>query len=260
MSQPEIKSETKQLLAQSYEIAYYEDPKSCSGYHKQTEYFIGEPYYMIVNIDPDRKENGVNIFASKEPCNTYRISYDSSETTSSVTEVMLDKSWIDECKEILDAELSAKKKKQNVYKTRPLPINDVSLDNLWSSGTYNLIKANYQDAISDFTKYLEMKPDNTGSVYNIACAHALLKDKVKAFEWLNKAIECGYTDWQYTLDDDDFKELREEKEFKECISKMKNKETQMKNKETTTKSDAKNELRQSLYNTVNKIVDKYMKE
>lgn len=54
-------------------------------------------------------------------------------------------------------------------------------------------------------------------MYNLACSYSRLKDKDKAFEWLNKAVAAGFPPLNTLQTDDDLTLLREDARFKSVL-------------------------------------------
>jgi tetratricopeptide (TPR) repeat protein len=88
----------------------------------------------------------------------------------------------------------------------------------------NLGAARYQDkdyrqAISAFEKALELRagyPFN--AAYNVACCHALLGEKEKALDWLQKALDLGYRSLRQVQQDDDLRSLRDDERYKKMAA------------------------------------------
>lgn len=59
-----------------------------------------------------------------------------------------------------------------------------------------------------------------GLYYNIACAHSLLNQKDSAFVYLNKALAEGYSNYQNTLKDTDFDNIRGDSRFAPVIETL----------------------------------------
>jgi tetratricopeptide (TPR) repeat protein/beta-lactamase regulating signal transducer with metallopeptidase domain len=68
-------------------------------------------------------------------------------------------------------------------------------------------RGKYEQAIEAFQKAIEDGYREDASSYNIACGYALLGDKDKAFEWLNKAMQEGFELSGYLKSDDDLESL-----------------------------------------------------
>ena len=73
----------------------------------------------------------------------------------------------------------------------------------------------YQGAISDFQKVLEVNPNDTAVHFNIACAYSLTEKAEKAFEHLDKAVGSGFKDFERIRTHDAFAFLRVQDEFDE---------------------------------------------
>ena len=58
------------------------------------------------------------------------------------------------------------------------------------------------------------------ATYNIACVHALRKEKDEAFKWLNKAVEAGFTNADHLAGDSDMDGLREDPRFSKLVASM----------------------------------------
>ncbi|MCD4658093.1 MAG: putative Ig domain-containing protein [Planctomycetes bacterium] len=78
----------------------------------------------------------------------------------------------------------------------------------------------YQAAIEIYLQVLKLDRDNVYALYNIACAYALLNDKIKAFEYLVKAVKAGFIDFSHIKNDNDLKILRNSTKFKKLIKDL----------------------------------------
>lgn len=56
-------------------------------------------------------------------------------------------------------------------------------------------------------------------MYNVAAAYSRLNDKNKAYEWLDKSVQAGFSMTQTMSGDADFEKLRGEAKFKELLAK-----------------------------------------
>jgi tetratricopeptide (TPR) repeat protein len=75
----------------------------------------------------------------------------------------------------------------------------------------------YEKALGLFQKTLEQWPDNAGTYYNIACMYSRLNRLQASIDWLNKAVEKGYHNWNLIKIDSDLENLRNTQYFKEFI-------------------------------------------
>ena len=79
---------------------------------------------------------------------------------------------------------------------------------------------NYTDAIALLSgPMLKIQPDNADIYYNIACLFAIANDQEKAIEWLSRALEKGYDDWEKIKTDPDLENIRDSKYYQETIKK-----------------------------------------
>jgi len=68
----------------------------------------------------------------------------------------------------------------------------------------------YDDAVADYEKVMAIDPDYTPlACYNIACAYSVRNKKGKALDYLNRAIEAGFDDFEYMAEDQDLNNIRE---------------------------------------------------
>lgn len=80
--------------------------------------------------------------------------------------------------------------------------------------------ADYKKALDLSQKMHEMRPRELDPMYNIACMHCLLGEKAKAYEWLDKVVEAGWTDDDLMANDADLRTIRGEPRFRELLKKV----------------------------------------
>ncbi len=73
----------------------------------------------------------------------------------------------------------------------------------------------YQAAIKDFEKALEIDPKDIAVHFNLACALSLTEKAQKSFEHLDKAVEFGFNDFQRIKEHDALAYLRIQPAFEE---------------------------------------------
>src|SRR5882762_10018630 len=59
-----------------------------------------------------------------------------------------------------------------------------------------------------------------GMDYNMACYTAMNRQKAKAIAYLQKAVDAGYSNYANTLIDSDMNSLRDDKDFKIVLNKL----------------------------------------
>ncbi|BBM88035.1 tetratricopeptide repeat protein [Candidatus Uabimicrobium amorphum] len=75
----------------------------------------------------------------------------------------------------------------------------------------------YEQAIADCNKALQLNPNYANAYYNLACNYCMQKDKAKALECLENALENGFKDFDHLELDDDLNFIREDQEFKNLM-------------------------------------------
>jgi tetratricopeptide (TPR) repeat protein len=110
-----------------------------------------------------------------------------------------------------------------------------SLGRTWWGKAYTTVlgyifwKTGQQDAARDlFKKSLEMNHQDIeesseyyGSYYDLAAINAIQGNKDEAYQWVHKAIDDGWRDYQYVANDPLFENLHHDERFKQMLAKMK---------------------------------------
>ncbi len=82
-------------------------------------------------------------------------------------------------------------------------------------GVVYLGMGNYKKAIEDFDRAIEIDPaQRFWAYYNKACLFSLINRTQEACNWLEKAIEEGYKDWEHIDADADLENIRNTECFK----------------------------------------------
>lgn len=92
----------------------------------------------------------------------------------------------------------------------------------WSNlGYAGLAAENDRQAVRAYRKALDLGYRKPATMYNLACAHARLKEKDAAFAWLDKAVEAGFSSYRRIEDDDDLFNLRRDPRFGKAVARAK---------------------------------------
>ena len=75
----------------------------------------------------------------------------------------------------------------------------------------------WAEAVEVFKQILEKDPTDSSSLYNCACAYALLGKKKEAVEYLVRSVEAGYIDFAHIEADPDLDSIRGEEGYKNLI-------------------------------------------
>jgi len=82
-----------------------------------------------------------------------------------------------------------------------------------NSGVEKYKDYDYDGAIVDFNKALQINPDDIAVHFNLACAYSLTEKKDKAFEHLDRAVALGFADFEKIKSHDALAYLRIQDEF-----------------------------------------------
>lgn len=73
----------------------------------------------------------------------------------------------------------------------------------------------WQEGLDVDLELARLLPNDPYVFYNLACSHSLLGKMKESVDALKKAIQLGYSDWNYVKKDADLDNLRKSPEFKE---------------------------------------------
>lgn len=102
-----------------------------------------------------------------------------------------------------------------VAKTAQRPVPAKRPNPYKNSGVKKYKEYDYEGAIDDFKKALEIDPKDIPTLFNIACAYSLTEDKEKAFYYLDKAVENGFKNFDKIQTHDAFAFIRIQDEFEQ---------------------------------------------
>jgi len=84
-------------------------------------------------------------------------------------------------------------------------------------GNSFLNEARYDRAEHHYMKALELEPGNFIAMYNMACVRSRQNRADEAFEWLQRAIDHGYDDFEWMEKDSDLDNIRKDERYQEMI-------------------------------------------
>ena len=79
----------------------------------------------------------------------------------------------------------------------------------------------YEKGLKIDKKLSQLRPYNSVVLYNLACSYSLLNENKKAFHTIQKAVECGYRDFEHLEHDPDLTNLRRDISFQQYLNKIK---------------------------------------
>ena len=100
---------------------------------------------------------------------------------------------------------------------RALQLNPKFVPAINNLGLVTAANQEYYKALTVFMDVLNYWPDDAETHYNIACMYARLKRVDESIEWLKKAIDKGYTNWENIKKDEDLDSIRDALAYKELI-------------------------------------------
>ncbi|MCB0633459.1 MAG: NINE protein [Saprospiraceae bacterium] len=96
------------------------------------------------------------------------------------------------------------------YQSRPTPRRDNPFK---ASGVQKFKDFDYEGAIRDFNKALEIAPKDVAIHFNLACTYSLTENADKAFFHLDKAVALGFDDFRRIKEHDALAFLRIQPQF-----------------------------------------------
>ena len=134
-------------------------------------------------------------------------------------------------------------------KSRPKPKPRSKPNPYKKSGVDKYKEFDYEGAIEDFKKALEINPRDIPTLFNIACAYSLTEQKEQAFIHISKAVEYGFKDLDKIRTHDAFAYIRVQDEFEQFEkngfrwTKRPSDETKSENNETAVDPDLLEKLK-----------------
>jgi predicted esterase len=78
----------------------------------------------------------------------------------------------------------------------------------------------YATAAVLYARWLEASPRDVAALYNLACCYALVGDKVRSLEALDRAVDAGYRDLGHVRQDPDLAAVRNEARFATIVARL----------------------------------------
>jgi len=95
---------------------------------------------------------------------------------------------------------------------------------VYLSESANLLtqRKQYAAAAENLSLAAMIAPDNPRLLYNLACAHALNRDRRNALDALRRAVAKGFKDAAAIESDKDLESLRDDPTYKQLVEELKN--------------------------------------
>jgi len=79
------------------------------------------------------------------------------------------------------------------------------------------LKGRYAQGLQIDRRLVQLRPNDALAHYNLACSFALLKRPDQALRSLRRAVELGYRDFRYMLEDHDLDSIRHDPRFRQLM-------------------------------------------
>ncbi len=105
-------------------------------------------------------------------------------------------------------------------------VNKKDIDAIYNLGVQYFDDLDYDRAIEQFNIVLRERPKHIDANYNLACIYAIKGNNDLALEYLEKALQYGFDDIDYIMNDPDLETLRDDVRFKPLIDKYRDRESE----------------------------------
>lgn len=128
------------------------------------------------------------------------------------TDKILDFAGLDEGDDVEDAVLSL----ASLYEPDISYPWDRSLD-IWILGDIARGRSDWSEALGNFTAAQRLDDEDPATAYGLAESYAALDQPERALEWLERAFELGYTDFDGALESEGFDGFEDDSRFVELV-------------------------------------------
>ncbi len=87
----------------------------------------------------------------------------------------------------------------------------------FNRGNAYYAKRQYDQAIDDYKEAIELNPMNSYPYYNMACLYSVRNASEEACKWLRKSLENGFDNWERIRKDKDLDNIRNFSCYKEIM-------------------------------------------
>lgn len=218
----------EKIKALKYKYSYYFDAIHEYGYTVIDVYcienYIEDGVHFQIMIDEKLKMDVIK----KLPENIKLNIKNNITGTFDIDVVEISKEWVDSCYSLYlkQNEISLELRRKLIEKPDVKSKYDL-FDETNKEGLKKYAEKNYDEALKLFIEANKKNPECLKTIYNIACCHCKKNNNEVVYEYLNKLVEDGFSNWSYIIEDNDFVEIRNEKKFVEIIEKMIKKDSTM---------------------------------
>lgn len=94
------------------------------------------------------------------------------------------------------------------------------IDALQLLGDHYTQRGRFTEGLNVDERLARLEPENPVVFYNLACSYSLTEQFDRAAQSLQKAIDLGYTDFEWLAKDPDLKKFRQQAAFREILKKI----------------------------------------
>ncbi len=109
----------------------------------------------------------------------------------------------------------------DIYSFDPLSGQNTDPTEYLKNATAAYQAADYEKAARNYLAYLQMKPTDPGSWYNLSCCYGLLGKPELAAKYLQRAYKNGFRDLEHIANDQDFAKVRSSEAFEAAMDSLK---------------------------------------
>ncbi|MES0490915.1 MAG: tetratricopeptide repeat protein [Leptospirales bacterium] len=82
------------------------------------------------------------------------------------------------------------------------------------------ISGDYEKAIAAYLEAIKLDPENSNVLYNLASSYSIQKNKEKAFEYLQKAVDAGFRSYSLMKQDETLEFIRKEQAYIDILKSI----------------------------------------
>jgi tetratricopeptide (TPR) repeat protein len=98
---------------------------------------------------------------------------------------------------------------------------------LWREGQHDSAQVRFEKSASMDQEEIAQGTEASDPYYDLAAISAIQGNKQEAYKWLQKAIDFGWVDYQFSLNDPLFENLRQDQRFQQMMAQLETKMAEM---------------------------------
>ena len=205
-----MQDNTELIEVKKYEVSLY-----------TYDFFVGEPYNIIIRVSKSGYNDKLDIFSSDKPLDAF-FKYMDEKITEEIYVVNITKKWVDECYELYKLTKKINESKNTLFQTVPdiKTPHDLYKEHFRMGLEFFSNDKEYDLALNEFNKCIKLKPTDINATYNIACCYSHKCDTENALKWLNIAVDNGALDYLCLESDKDLTFIKNTDGFSKIIERQ----------------------------------------